>query len=651
MLQLRPLLALLAMAGLLATSLPGVLEARGPTPPVELPGTTSGGPVVVRLYFGSRDELRSLAAGYDIWEVHPELGYAVIMLTPGQYQALQAQGYRMEVDEARTWEVGHPLGLPSYPCYRTVEETYATLQDLATTYSTTAELIHIGASWDKLTPGGPAGYDLYTLRISNESITPLTSKPTFFLLAEVHAREYATAETATRFAEYLLQNYGSNPEIAFLVDYARMYVVPMSNPDGRKKAETGLLWRKNPDSDDGCGNPSYWGVDLNRNSSFKWNTCSSSGCGSNDPCAETYRGPSAASEPETMAIQNAVLGLFPDQRGPNDTDAAPADATGILITLHSYSKLVLWPWGWTSTPAPNSAQLATIGTKLATYNGYTPEQSDTLYPTDGTTDDWAYGTLGIASYTFEMGTTFFQDCATFTNTIWPDNRDALLYAWKIAKTPYMAAYGPDALSAAANPSTVAQGDPIQLTATINDDNNGDQQIRAAEYSVLPLHGGSYPGAPGTGTPMGPADGSWNNKIENVVATVDTSSLIPGDYIVAVRGKDAGENWGPFTAVFLKVGSCEAAHDADFDFAPADPWVFSTVAFTASVTGTAPFDYAWNFGDGSSGQGMTPTHSYRLPGTYTTVLTVTNCCGSEDTPVHTVSVQGYGIFLPLVFKSY
>ena len=130
-----------------------------------------------------------------------------------------------------------------------------------------------------------------------------------------------------------------------------------------------------------------------------------------------------------------------------------------MITLHSYSELVLWPWGWTGTDAPNHAQLQTLGRKFAYFNSYTPQQSNNLYPTNGTTDDWAYGELGIASYTFEMGTTFFQGCTTFESTIWPDNRDALLYALTVADTPYMSAYGPDALSAAISPNPVPRGAP------------------------------------------------------------------------------------------------------------------------------------------------------------------------------------------------
>ena len=53
-----------------------------------------------------------------------------------------------------------------------------------------------------------------------------------------------------------------------------------------------------------------------------------------------------------------VRSLFPDQRGPNDTDAAPPDTTGVLITLHSYANLVMWPWGHTATAPPNSVIIA-----------------------------------------------------------------------------------------------------------------------------------------------------------------------------------------------------------------------------------------------------------------------------------------------------
>jgi carboxypeptidase T len=144
------------------------------------------------------------------------------------------------------------------------------------------------------------------------------------------------------------------------------------------------------------------GVDLNRNFSFTWNTTGGVGS-SGSACNLTYRGPSAGSEPETQALEAYIRSLWPDRRGPGANDAAPADTSGIHLDIHSYSQLVLWPWGETETPAPNGTALQTLGRRLAWFNGYTPQQSIGLYPTDGTSDAPSYGELGVASYTIETG--------------------------------------------------------------------------------------------------------------------------------------------------------------------------------------------------------------------------------------------------------
>jgi carboxypeptidase T len=518
------------------------------------------GPVVVRVYYGARENLDTLANTLDIWEVDHEQAYLVALVSADRYLQLFQAGYRLEIDAVRTAELYQPHeplpgqgvdSIPGYPCYRTVEETYIAMESLATNNPSLATWMDIGDSWDKLTAGGPTGYDLFALDLTNK-ITP-GPKPVFFLMAEIHAREYVTAETAARFAEYLVSNYGLDPDITWLLDYYHVYIVPMTNPDGRKKAETGLSWRKNTDSDDGCSVSSSWGTDLNRNSSFKWNT----GGSSPYPCDETYHGPMAGSEPEVNTFQGFVTTLFPDQRGPGDNDPAPVDTTGVFITLHSYSQLVLWPWGWTTALAPNYTQLQTLGRKLAYFNSYTPQQAYQLYQTSGTSDDWAYGELGIAAYTFEMGTTFFQGCGSYESTIYPDNLEALMAAFKSARRPYMEPSGPEALSVLATPSGVGPGENVVLTATLDDtrfyDNIGSeptQNIAAAEYylDTPPWITDTVPVA----YPMAATDGSFNETIEEVTATIDTTGLSLGRHMVFVRGQDASGNWGVVSAAFLYI---------------------------------------------------------------------------------------------------
>jgi hypothetical protein len=131
-------------------------------------------------------------------------------------------------------------------------------------------------------------------------------------------------------------------------------------------------------------------VDLNRNATFHWGGVGSS----SSACSQTYRGVSAASEPETTALQGLLISLFADRRGPNIGDAAPSTATGTFMTYHSYAGLVLYPWGDVNTPAPNGTKLNALAQKLAAYNGYRVGQpGNVLYNTSGTTDDDLYGRL------------------------------------------------------------------------------------------------------------------------------------------------------------------------------------------------------------------------------------------------------------------
>ncbi len=388
---------------------------------------------------------------------------------------------------------------------------------------------------------------MMVLKLTNTAITG--DKPKLFATASIHAREYTPAELATRFAEYLVNNYGVDADATWILDHHEVHLLLQANPDGRKEAEAGRSWRKNT-NEKYCGATSTnRGADLNRNFSAYWNYCS--GCSSGIPCDATYRGPTPASEPETQAIESYILNIFPDQRADGLTSPAPPDAAGVYIDLHSYSQLVLWPWGMTTTDAPNGTALQTLGRKFAYFNSYTPQQSYDLYGTDGSTIDFAYSKQGVAAYTFELGTAFFQSCSTFEGTVYPGNLPALIYAAKVSRTPYQAPLGPDALDLSLVPAPVAGGQAT-LTATINDtryrSGTGEptQAIAAAEYYVdtPPWQAGAVARA------MAASDGSFSSTTENVTAALDTSGLAPGRHIVFLRGQDAGGNWGAFSAIFL-----------------------------------------------------------------------------------------------------
>lgn len=508
-------------------------------------------PWVVRAYFSDLQWARDVAGRLAAWEFEPEAGYFVVDVTAAKRQMLLDMGFHLELDRKLTAKLTEtrPLvpdqraGIPGYPCYRTVEETFSTAQQLITQYPDLAEWIDIGDSWEKVQLSS-AGYDMMVLHITNQNIAG--DKPDLFVMGGIHARELTTAELNTRFAEYLLQNYGTNADATWLVDTRDIHLILQTNPDGRKMAETGLSWRKNT-NDDLCtvGTPPDGpGIDLNRNFPFQWGCCGGS---SGDPCDVTYRGTQAQSEPETQAVVDYATSVLPDQRDPGLSEPAPPDAQGVFLDLHSYGGDVLWPWGFGGTP-PNSEGLYRFARKLAYFNGYTAGSG---YTVDGSTKDFGYGEFGVAAYTIELGTSFFQDCASFEETIFPDNLAMLVHAAKACEAPYLISKGPDAVDLTFVQTARVSG---TLTATLDDSRyNGTEPIHDIAAAICTID--ELPSAAGaTQIPMDPVDGTWDNPIEAVQAQLDLTGLGVGQHAVYVQGQDADDNWGTTTALFVYVPS-------------------------------------------------------------------------------------------------
>jgi hypothetical protein len=443
------------------------------------------------------------------------------------------------------------------------------LQEINAAYPALTELIDIGDAWMAGQPAEP-DRDIWVLRVTNEdpAYGDILEKPAFFLSTATHAREVAAPELAIRYLKYLTSGYdgegayGADADVTWLVDHHVAYVLVMQNPDGHVENERnpGNNRCKNMDWDDGCTMPGLWGVDLNRNHSFFWRCCGGS---SGDPCSENYRGASRTSEPETQALESFFATVMKDQNGPNGHDeiapSSPMTTTGIFITLHTYGDLVLWPWSFDGHgSAPNHAGLQKIGRKLAAYNGYAPA-GRIWYSADGTADDWSYGKFGIPSYTIEVGPEA-GECGGFLpvyecidghagRDFWAENKQAFLYAHKIAGTPYVSAYGPDAESLAFTGAEASRGESRQLTATITDDRccgDAPQPIAGAEYFV------DVPGEDGTGIAMSPADGGWGDMSEDSAAVLDASELTAGRHYVLVHGRSDDGRWGPFSAALVQI---------------------------------------------------------------------------------------------------
>ncbi len=516
------------------------------SPGRELPD--GDGPWVVRAWYPDRAALNLLTRRTAPWEVNHAEGYVVVEVANRyEYRQLLQLGFKTWVDPQLTRILNEPASLrsiPGFACYRTVEEGAQSLDALVAAYPDLARLETIGSSWEKL-QDETQGYDLRVLVVGNQNLPG--PKPKMFVMGALHAREYTTAELVLRFAEGLLADYEDDADVRWLLDQHELHVIPQANPDGRKRAEAGLLWRKNV-NEAYCGATSNnRGADLNRNFPFEWGAHEGS---SGNPCSGVYRGLAPSSEPETSAIIDYVSSIFPDRRADDLVSPAPLDTEGVFVDVHSFSELVIWPWGFTEDPAPNGAALATLGRRLAWFNDYQPQQAIDLYVTDGTTVDYAYGELGLPAYTFELGTMFFQECDEFLDEILEPNLAALRYGLRVSRRPYLLPAGPEISPLQAAP--VEAGEQA-LYFGIADDGRF-WQGEAAEPTQRITGGRIYSGnldGPLVSI-MAPVDGSFDSPREELVGAVDSTGMAQGRHLLVAQAEDESGADGPGIGQWLDV---------------------------------------------------------------------------------------------------
>lgn len=444
----------------------------------------SQGRVNVVVEYGSPAHLTTLSeAGFDLWGV--ENGKAKGTASPRALDAMKQLDLKIESSRklGNTFDKG----------YKTVDQVEADLKALAAKYPGLAQVADYGDSWEKTQ--GKKGHDLYVLKIGKGDTT---NKPGVIYFGDHHAREIVTPEVVLDLAHLLLEGYGKDPELTSYVDNRAIYLAPVVNPDGHVLCEKGADQRKNTNTV--TGGKDRIGVDLNRNFGFKWGT----GGASSDPDDDTYKGKSAFSEPETQAVRDLV-------RSRKFT---------FLMTYHSFSNLVLWPWGYQDAPPPDK-RLPAVGTKLASFNHYTGEQSKDLYRTSGDTTDWAFGELGVLAYTTEIGTwnDGFDPPYSSMPKFWNENKPGALYLLKIADNP-AAVFGTELTS------VQVSGGQVQVAA-----NAPLQKIEV------------YTTQPGTGMQLA-ANGMHASVALPTEATLQRQVLM-------VRAQDAHGNWGPATAVWSR----------------------------------------------------------------------------------------------------
>jgi len=352
--------------------------------PVSLTEKETGSLEVIAL--NSHQDLRTLSQNFPLDPLLAD-GLKVYFLVERKYlRSIQESGYVFTVETGHFHQKGEKSlrsqadgagGLNG--AYHSYRELAAELKSLAASYPALARLYLPGQSLENR--------NIYALKISdNPGLSE--DEPGIALLGCHHAREWISVEVPLLIGRYLLENYSREDRVRALVNSAEVWIIPLVNPDGLEYSILNYrLWRKNRR----LNRDGSYGVDLNRNYSYEWahdDTGSSP-----EPSSAVFRGTGPFSEPETEAIRK----LFQNQR------------ISAAISYHSFSQLILYPWGYLDQPTEDEVLLQGLAQEMAglisQVNGrvyQTGRASASLYLTNGDFADWAYGFFRIPAFTIEL---------------------------------------------------------------------------------------------------------------------------------------------------------------------------------------------------------------------------------------------------------
>ena len=469
---------------------------------------------VITVYAPDADTRTALVAqGWVPDGVDVRRGTVTLVVNGRGWRRLQTQGW--PILDVR------PLDFPPVDAaYHTYAEMVDELNRVARQYPNLVQVSTYGKSLEKR--------DLYVVKISdNVHQDESDHEAGAIIFANIHAREHLTLEQALWAIHHFTENYGRDPAVTNLVNQREIWIMPNTNPDGTEYDihKTGVYywWRKNrrPNWD------GSFGVDLNRNWGYRWACCGGS---SGLPYSEIYRGTAPFSEPETSAIRDFFL-AHPGIR--------------VSLSLHTYSELILWPYGYTDDPLPpdmdptDYAVMRRAGRAMAATNGYRPMQSSELYRTDGTSDDWIYGALRIPCWTAELypseNPPGFYPPASVIPEQTERNRGMMEYFVALADEPRkILGLAGDVITPTVTLRVEADALPFTTTVQV-EDNVGTTLVAVMEgENVLAMASTDIP-RPGSAT--------YTLRLP----------LKPGTHTLQAIAYDAAQNRGTSTPVVVKVG--------------------------------------------------------------------------------------------------
>lgn len=325
---------------------------------------------LARVNFTQKSDVTSIltktGAGECVKELNLDDGYVELYLNQTELQALGDLGYDFQIviPDVEKYYSQQFAGL-TMGGFRTYSEISAKIDSLQDDYPAILRVDSIGASHEYNT--------VWAVKIS-DNVALEEDEPEVLITGITHAREPIGGAICIDFAEWLCANYGEDPVATNIVNNRQIWFIPVVNPDGylynqQTSPNGGGMWRKNRRN-----NGTSYGVDNNRNYTYNWGYDNSGS--SPTPSSETYRGPSAGSEPENQAVMQLC----------EEHDFQ------LAIHYHGGSENVLHAWGYDHVFTPDHHFYRSIGDSLATFSGYPVGMTwQQMYPSNGNAYDYSYG--------------------------------------------------------------------------------------------------------------------------------------------------------------------------------------------------------------------------------------------------------------------
>ncbi len=344
--------------------------------------------IVSRITYSSPEGLsRLVEMGLDIDAVHK--GYLIAYLSPEEFDLVKSGGFEIEripnyakLMADSLWEATKGTSNPM-DAYHTYGELTAELDSIATEYPDICHLESIGQSVQ--------GKQLWFMKIS-DNVDQEEDEPEFKYISTMHGDEPVGTELLMYLINYLVDNYGTDSLVTYLMDNTEIWIMPLMNPDGNA-----LHQRYNAN-----------GVDLNRN--FP------------DRITDSTNTPEGR-EPETQAVMNFSFG----------------HSFVSSANFHTGSLVVNYPWDSSIDPsphyeaAPDDSLFIYISEAYSIHNepmwngsfyhGIT--NGAAWYVIYGGMQDWNYNWLACNEVTIELYNTKWPD-ASLLPGLWEDNREAML---------------------------------------------------------------------------------------------------------------------------------------------------------------------------------------------------------------------------------